>query len=58
MPIRYRIVPDQKFAYIRAWGKVTVDEIVIEGARMFAEKEWENGFNILCDYREVTEFNL
>ena len=25
---------------------------------MFAEAEWVNGFNILCDYREITEFNL
>jgi hypothetical protein len=55
--ILYRIIPDQKVAYIKAWGKVTVDEIMIEGARMFAETEWENGFNILCDYREITEFN-
>ena len=58
MPILYTIAPDQKIAYIKAWGKVAVDEIMIEGARMFAETEWENGFNILCDYRETTDFNL
>ncbi len=58
MPILYTIIPDQKIAYIKAWGKVVVDEIMIEGARMFAETEWENGFNILCDYREKTDFNL
>jgi hypothetical protein len=57
MPILYRIFPDQKVAYIKAWGKTTIDEIMIEGARMFAETEWENGFNILCDYREITEVN-
>ncbi len=58
MPILYTIAPDQKIAYIKAWGKVAVDEIMIEGARMFAETEWENGLNILCDYREITDFNL
>ena len=58
MPILYRIVPDKKVAYIKASGNVSVDEIMIEGARMFAETEWENGFNILCDYREITEFDL
>ena len=46
MPIAYRIVPDQKVAYIRAWGKVSGEEIMREGARMFAEREWKNGFNI------------
>jgi hypothetical protein len=56
MPILYRIVSDKKVAYIKASGKITVDEIMIEGARMFAETEWENGFNVLCDYREATEF--
>ncbi len=58
MPIIYRIFPDRKLAYIRAWGEVTAEEIVTEGARMFAEPEWENGFNILCDYREISEFDL
>lgn len=58
MPISYTIVPDQKIAYIKAWGKVVVEEIMTEGTRMFAETEWENGFNILCDYREITDFNL
>ena len=58
MPIAYRILPDKKLAYIRAWEEVTVDDVMVEGARMFAETEWENGFNILCDYREVTKFDL
>lgn len=58
MPVEYKIIPDQKIAYIRAWGKVTADEIMIEGARMFAESDWVNGYNILCDYREITELNI
>jgi len=58
MPILYKIVPDKNFAYVKASRKVTVDEIMTAGARMFAEAEWANGFNILCDYRETTEFNL
>lgn len=58
MPIEYKIIPDQKIAYIRAWGKITVDEILSEGARMFGEPEWENGTNILCDYSEITDFSI
>ncbi len=57
MPIQYRIFPGHKVAYIKAWGKLTIDEILTEGAKMFAETEWKNGFNILCDYQEVTGFN-
>ncbi len=29
-----------------------------EGAKLFAETEWQNGFNVLCDYRKITEFHL
>ena len=58
MPVIYTIIPDQKVACIRAWGKVTVDDIMIQGERMFAEGEWRNGFSILCDYREITELNV
>lgn len=58
MSILYRIFPGKKVAYIKASGIINVDEIIIEGARMFAETEWQNGFNILCDYRAITEFDL
>ena len=58
MPITYVIVPDQKTAYIKAIVEVTVEDIMSEGVKMFAQNEWENGFNILCDYREVTELNM
>ena len=58
MPVDYKIVADQKIAYVKAWGKVTADEILIQGARLFAENAWENGFRILCDYRKITEFNI
>lgn len=55
MPIRYKIIPDRKVTYIKAWGKIKIDEIIMAGARMFADTKWENGFNILFDYREITE---
>ena len=58
MPVKYKIVSDQKFVYVKATGEVTADEIMIEGARMFTDSEWINGFNILCDYRKITEFDL
>ncbi len=58
MSLKFKIVSDLKIAYIRASGKITADEILIEGARLFTSSEWVNGFNILCDYREITEFDL
>ncbi len=58
MPLEYRIDSGQRFAYVKGVGKVTAEDIMTEGARMFAESEWANGFNILCDYREITDFNL
>lgn len=58
MPLQYRIFPDLKIAYVKGEGKVTADEIITQGARMFAEKEWFNGFSVLCDYREIDVFDL
>ncbi len=40
MSLKYRIVSDQKIAYVRGSGKVTVDDIMIKGAKMFAGNEW------------------
>jgi len=58
MALEYRIVSAQRFVHVRGVGKVTADDIMTEGARMFAESEWVNGFSILCDYRKITDFNL
>ncbi len=58
MAVYYRIVPELRVAYVRVAGKITVEEIMIEGGEMFAEKEWVNGYHILCDYREVLDLNL
>ena len=58
MPLKYKIVPDLKFVYIKASGEITVDEIMMAGAKIFTDREWVNGFHILCDYRETTALNL
>ena len=58
MTIRYKIIPDLKILYVRGMGKVTADEIITGGARMFAASEWTNGFNILLDYREISELSV
>lgn len=58
MSLKYRIVPDLKIAYVNGSGRVTANDILEEGARMFAESEWCNGFNILCDYSEITDFRV
>ena len=55
MSLKYKIIPDLKIAYLKATGKVTADEIITEGARMFADSEWNNGFHVLLDYRGITD---
>ncbi|MHC4870727.1 MAG: hypothetical protein ACYTFY_02680 [Planctomycetota bacterium] len=58
MPLEYEIMPELKLAYVKASGKLTVNDIMIKGAGLFAEGKWENGFNVLCDYREVVKVDL
>ena len=58
MSIQYRIIREQKLAYIKCWGMVTTEEILLEGTKLFSDEDWENGFNLLLDYREVTETDL
>jgi hypothetical protein len=58
MPLKHKIVSDLKFVYIKVSGEITADEIMLEGVRIFTDREWVNGFNILCDYRETTAINL
>ena len=58
MPIVYRIIPEQKLLYVKGTGRVTADEIMTEGATMFADSEWTNGFHVLLDYREISELGV
>ena len=58
MTIRYKIFPDLEILYIGGTGNVTTDEITTTGAKVFAESEWTNGFNILIDYREISKFEV
>lgn len=57
MPIEYGIITDQKLAYIRAWGKVSAEDIMMKGAAMFSEKSWKNGYHIICDYRDIEDLH-
>ena len=58
MSVTYKIVPELKVAYMKAWGKVSVDEILTAGVKMFTDTQWENGLNILIDYRDTQEFAI
>ena len=58
MPLKYKIFSDLKIVYVRGTGKVTADEIMTTGAKIFANSKWINGFNILLDYREISELGV
>ena len=58
MPLKYKIFSDLKIVYVRGTGKVTADEIMTTGSKIFANSEWINGFNILLDYREISELGV
>ena len=58
MPLKHKIISDLKMVYVRGTGKVTADEIMTTGARIFTDSEWVNGFNIILDYREITELHV
>lgn len=58
MPVLYKIIPGLKAMYVSGKGKVSVEEIITEGARMFSDNEWRNGYKIMIDYRGITEFDV
>ena len=58
MPVTYKISPELNVAYMKAWGNVSVDEILTAGVKMFTDTQWENGLNILIDYRDTQEFAI
>ena len=53
MTIRYRFFPEQRLVIIRASGAVSPEELVETDARILSDPSWVNGFDILCDYREL-----
>jgi hypothetical protein len=54
--IEYQLLPERALAVVHASGDVDALEILAEGARMFAESDWQAGFSILLDYRRITSF--
>jgi hypothetical protein len=58
MTIQYTMIPDLKMVYVHASGSISGHDVLTQGAQMFAEQDWSNGFSILCDYREITQFDV
>lgn len=53
-----RIDKDRRLAQIRAKGMVNVLELQDIFLEMVAHEEWQAGFNILFDYREIENFDV
>lgn len=53
-----RIDKDRRLAQIRAKGMVNVLELQDIFLEMVAHEEWQAGFNILFDYREIENFDI
>jgi hypothetical protein len=49
---------EQRLARVTAKGKVNVLELRDIYVELIRHRDWEPGFNILCDYREIEDFNV
>ena len=49
---------EQKFARIIARGKVNVLELRDIYSELIKHSEWRPGFDILCDYRAIDDFDV
>ena len=58
MPIRHKIIPSAKIAYAKAWGTLALEEILREGNNLFSDEGWEDGFDVILDYREAVKMDL
>lgn len=58
MTIQYTMIPDLKMVYVQASGSISGQDVLTQGGRMFADQDWTNGFSILCDYRDITQFDV
>ena len=53
MTVRYRFFSEHRLVYIRASGAVSAEELVETDAKVLSDPSWENGFELLCDYRAM-----
>jgi hypothetical protein len=58
MTIQYTMIPDLKMVYVQASGSITSHDIMDGGSLIFQEPKWNNGFSILCDYRDIKQFDV
>lgn len=49
---------EQRLARVTATGKVNVLELRGIYVELIEHKDWQPGFNILCDYREIEDFDV
>ncbi|MBN2006016.1 MAG: hypothetical protein JXA21_21845 [Anaerolineae bacterium] len=58
MAIQYHIDKAAKMVYVSFIGKVEDQTLVQNLAQIFADPDFEVGMDILCDYREVSQFEV
>ena len=59
MSVRFRIISSAKFAHFKVSGNITtIEEILCKGTSLFTDEDWENGFNVLLDYRDVSQMDI
>jgi hypothetical protein len=56
--VQYGITPSIKLAYVKFWGHLTIEDLLVKGNSFLNDEDWENGFDILLDYREVTQLDV
>ena len=58
MPVDYRIDEAEGVAYMRAWGALTLADVVAARDRMIADPDFSPGMKQLVDAREVQEVKI
>ena len=49
---------EQKLARVYASGKVNVRELRDIFSELIKHRDWQPGFDMLCDYREIEDFDV
>ena len=58
MTISYRIDKSKKIVYVNFTGKVEDQTLMKNLAQVFTDPDFEVGMDMLCDYRDVSQFEV
>ena len=58
MAYTYHINLSDNMSTVSAMGKITFDEMMSQTMKMLNEKDWQPGFKLLVDYRNIEDISV